>query len=59
MAEEYDIFISYSQKDRRIVHQYARRLSQCGYKVWYDAAGLCGGTTFTEEISKAIKHRGC
>lgn len=43
MAESYDIFISYSNKDRQIVHKYAKFLEDYGYKVWYDVKGLYGG----------------
>ena len=55
MAEAYDIFISYSNKDSHIVHQYARFLENNGYKVWYDAKGLYGGVKFAGEIANAIE----
>lgn len=55
MDEKYDIFISYSTKDRGVVHEYARRLSGLGYKVWYDASGLHGGEEFAKEIADAIE----
>ena len=55
MAETYDIFISYSNKDSHIVHQYARFLENNGYKVWYDAKGLYGGVKFAGEIANAIE----
>ena len=54
MAETYDIFISYSNEDREIVHKYAQYLEDYGYKVWYDAKGLYGGAEFAGEIANAI-----
>jgi hypothetical protein len=55
MVEIYDIFISYSSKDRQIVHKYAKFLEDYGYKVWYDAKGLYGGVKFAGEIADAIE----
>ena len=55
MAETYDIFISYSNKDRQIVHKYAKFLEDYGYKVWYDVKGLYGGAKFAGEIADAIE----
>ena len=55
MAESYDIFISYSNKDRQIVHKYAKFLEDYGYKVWYDVKGLYGGAKFAGEIADAIE----
>ena len=43
MADTFDIFISYSNKDSFIVHKYAKFLEDYGYKVWYDTKGLYGG----------------
>ena len=55
MAESYDIFISYSNKDRQIVHKYAKFLEDYGYKVWYDVKGLYGGAKFAGVIADAIE----
>ena len=55
MDEKYDIFISYSTKDSSAVHEYARRLSALGYKVWYDTSELHGGEKFAKEIADAIE----
>lgn len=55
MAEEYDIFISYSNKDRQEVHKYAKSLEDYGYKVWYDVKGLYGGVVYAGEIADAIQ----
>ncbi len=40
MAEqqfEYDVFLSYSSKDKKIVHALAKRLKKDGLRVWLDA----------------------
>lgn len=55
MEKTYDIFISYSNKDRHIVHKYAKFLEDYGYKVWYDVKGLYGGAKFAGEIADAIE----
>jgi hypothetical protein len=55
MAETYDVFISYSNKDRQIVHKYAKFLEDYGYRVWYDVKGLYGGAKFAGEIADAIE----
>lgn len=52
----YDIFISYSQKDKDIVHKYAQYLEGIGYKVWYDVKGLYTGVQFSKEIVTAIEN---
>ena len=56
MSETYDIFISYSSKDRQIVHQYAKYLESLGYRVWYDVKGLYTGVEFSQEIVTAIEN---
>ena len=33
---EYDVFLSYSSKDKSIVHDLANRLKQDGVQVWLD-----------------------
>lgn len=55
MTETYDIFISYSNKDRQLVHKYAKFLEDYGYKVWYDVKCLYGGAKFAGEIADAIE----
>ena len=51
---KYDIFISYSNKNRSTVHRYAKMLEQQGYSVWYDSK-LHTGAQFSKEIVEAIK----
>ena len=54
-TQQYDIFISYSQKDHRIVHEFAAFLKSMGYRVWHDSAGLYGGAKFAAEIADALE----
>lgn len=56
MTDYYDIFISYSSKDSKVVHAYAAYLEKQGYKVWYDVKGLYTGVTFLKVIASAIEH---
>ena len=53
--DDIDIFISYSVKDSRIVHNYVQFLENAGFKVWYDRKGLYSGVKYTHEIVEAIK----
>lgn len=55
MNLSHDIFISYSNKDRHIVHKYAAYLESLGYNVWYDCKGLHCGAEFSTTIADAIK----
>lgn len=52
--ETYDIFISYSSRDREAVSAYVQALKNAGYKVWFDCDGLYGGAEFSEVIARAI-----
>jgi hypothetical protein len=54
---EYDIFISYSSKDHKVVSNYANFLREKGYAVWIDQVDISHGHEFPEEITKAIQ--GC
>ena len=56
MAELYDIFISYSSKDSKVVHTYASYLERQGYRVWYDVKGLYTGVEFSQEIVNSIEN---
>ena len=54
MNETYDIFISYSSRDRETVEAYVQALKDAGYKVWYDSDGLHGGDEFSKVIAQAL-----
>ncbi len=50
----YDIFISYSRRDKKTVVPFAEFLRSHGYSVWIDMDELPVGHAFPEEIVKAI-----
>lgn len=53
-----DIFISYSSKDRAWVAGFAKALSACGYKVWWDRE-LLPGENYHKEIETALNQSRC
>lgn len=52
---KYDIFISYSRKDAKIVKIFFDALSAAGYSVWMDVDGIESGDEFKRKIVSAIK----
>lgn len=52
---QYDIFISYSRKDRIIVDKYVQQLESLGYKVWIDRVGIYSGAQFKSALVQAIE----
>lgn len=52
---KYDIFISYSRKDAKIVKIFFEALSAAGYSVWMDVDGIESGDEFKRKIVSAIK----
>lgn len=53
-----DIFISYSSKDRAWVAEFAKVLTTCGYKVWWDRE-LLPGENYHKEIEAALNKARC
>lgn len=49
---EYDVFLSYSSKDKKTVHALAKRLKKDGLRVWLDAWVIQPG----DPISLKIQH---
>lgn len=49
-----DVFLSYSRADRDAARDFANRLADEGFSVWWDAA-LRAGETFDEVIEKALR----
>lgn len=53
--EQYDIFISYSQYDKELVHSFAEYINKAmGKDCWIDRKGIKSGEEFEEIIMKAI-----
>ena len=53
---QYDIFISYSRKDKDTVLRIKDEIETLGFKCWIDLEGIeSGDPEFTEEIAKAIR----
>ena len=52
---KYDVFISYSRKDTKIVDEFVSRLESEGFRVWIDRDGIESGDAFKRVIVKAIK----
>lgn len=57
MPEErdYDVFLSYSMKDRAWVSEFADVLSQAGVRAWFDKAALPPGERWQEKIQEALR----
>ena len=53
---KYDIFISYSRKDFKVVSKIAQKVSDAGYSVWMDVDGIESGDEFKSKIAFAIKN---
>ena len=52
---KYDVFVSYSRKDTRIVDEFVNRLEAEGVRVWIDRDGVESGDAFKRVIVNAIK----
>jgi hypothetical protein len=48
------VFISYSRRDLSFVERLTADLKNSGLDVWYDISGISGGSTWRNEIEKAI-----
>lgn len=54
----YDVFISYSSKDRVWVSSYVQALQACGLNVWWDRS-LLAGQSYHKDIQKALDQSSC
>ena len=52
--EEYDVFISYSRKDRKTVNKICEIFDQSNIKYFIDRQGIGGGYEFPKVLAKAI-----
>ena len=51
----YDVFISYSRKDKKTVKEFCNTLSKSGITFWFDEEGIENGEDFKTIIVKAIE----
>ena len=51
---EYDVFISYSRKDSKVVERIYNALAATGLKCFIDMEGISGGADFPEVLASAI-----
>lgn len=52
---KYDVFISYSRKDKKNITEFCEKLSKAGIKYWIDNQGISNGEEFKTVIVKAIE----
>ncbi len=52
---EYDVFLSYSHKDRVWVAEFAEALSQAGVRTWFDKAAISLGERWQERLQHALR----
>jgi WD40 repeat protein len=55
-AEHFDVFISYSHRDRELAVRLRDSLVASGKGVWLDEVGIRGGTRWRPELERAIEH---
>jgi adenylate cyclase len=54
MAEDGDVFVSYSREDKDKVLELTARLREAGVPLWIDVGGIDGATLWGEEIVNAL-----
>ena len=52
---QYDVFVSYSRKDKKSVMDFCEELSKAGISYWLDKDGISNGEQFKSVIVKAIE----
>jgi hypothetical protein len=52
---EYDVFLSYSSKDKKTVHDLAERLKKDGLRVWLDAWAIKPGDSIPLKIQHGVE----
>lgn len=55
MPDKFNVFISYSRKDKRIVEEFCDIFSKSGITYWIDKVGIENGENFKSVIVKAIE----
>jgi small GTP-binding protein len=58
MADDftYDVFLSYSSRDKEVVHPLAERLREDGLRVWLDAWEIKPGDNIPHKIEEGLEH---
>ncbi len=56
MAKDYDVFISYSWKDKDVVDRIKRALDRNNIKYFIDTKGISGGETIPAELALAVNN---
>ncbi len=51
----YDVFVSYSSKDKAVLHPLAERLRDDGLKVWLDEWVIQPGAMISREIQRGLE----
>lgn len=59
IQKKYDVFISYSRKDRIVVLDFAEKLKNIGFNVWIDYEGIHSSDDFKSRIVEAINDSTC
>jgi hypothetical protein len=52
---EYDVFLSYSSKDKKVVHPLSERLKKDGLRVWLDAWAIMPGDSIPLKIQHGLE----
>ena len=52
---KYDVFVSYSRKDKKTVMDFCEELTKAGISFWLDKNGISNGEQFKSVIVKAIE----
>ena len=52
---DYDIFLSYSNKDKPWVAEFVSALKEAGVKTWFDVHELAPGERWDEKIQQALR----
>ena len=55
MSSKFDVFVSYSRFDLEFAQALVKALKKLKMQVWFDQAGIEGGTHWEEEIQEGLK----
>jgi hypothetical protein len=52
---DYDIFLSYSNKDKSWVSEFVSSLKEAGVKTWFDVQDIAPGERFVDKAQQALR----